>query len=217
METKGSINSIDETFLKKVQHFIDTQFDTYPIVEIKLLENVAGFPTREYRNKMLEFYKKNQSKFAGVIFVNAPFHLNMTIRAAGLVYRGSIRKEISISYDHAIEKALAILNADIKNKYKETESKLEEKVEKPAADIKPKTVKILDQDIMAVSMFIANCIWDNDCTELGAHGSLPLPDDHPLTPILEAFVVANNDIVQLKKNLEIEKKRSSQMPHNICE
>jgi len=70
---------------------------------------------------------------------------------------------------------------------------------------------------MAVSMFIANCIWDNDCTELGAHGSLPLPDDHPLTPILEAFVVANNDIVQLKKNLEIEKKRSSQMPHNICE
>ncbi|MBN2343026.1 MAG: response regulator [Deltaproteobacteria bacterium] len=199
-KSRGNLKGVSPSYVAKIERFINEEFDTYPVVEIKDLADAKGMPNKAYRLKLVDYYLRNQDRIAGLIYLNAPFQLNMTLKSAGLLYSNAIPQAVCKEYLQAIEKANLFLEARSAGRTS------------PAhAAVHPADVKTMvdTRDISEIAKFFAAQSWRED----GGASQLPptFGEDHPLAPILESIVVVKNDLEELRHDMEREATRANEL------
>ncbi|MBN2530001.1 MAG: response regulator [Deltaproteobacteria bacterium] len=195
----GNLKHMPLEYVDRIEQYINEEFTRWPIVEIKDLSELHGMPSRAYRIRLVDYYLRNRGKIAGLIYLNAPFHLNMTLRSAGLLYETAVPQATCKTYAEAMHKALEMLDA----------SRCADDQTIAPSEKAPQKVLVDVNDIKALARYLAGNVWDAQVDEPPA---VPrFSDDHPLLPIMESIVVVKNDLDEVRADMEREAARANEL------
>lgn len=199
-KAQGNLNSVPLDYVEKIEQFLNEEFAQYPVVEIKDLAGTKGMPSKAYRIKLVDYYLRNNDKIAGLIYLNAPFQLNMTLKSAGLLYGNAVPQAVCQNYKKAVAKAQFFLNGNSNSKDAASFSVQVQSDTKVMVDVK---------DIDAIAKYFAGNIWHD-----GGDSSMAIPtlsEDHPLTPVLESIYLVKNDLDEMRRKMEKEAARANEL------
>lgn len=196
---KGNVKELPAEFIERVEQFLDDEFASYPVVEIRDFSDTEGLPSKVFRMKQLEYYIRNKDKIAGLVFLNAPFHLRVTLKSAAILYENVVPQAICNSYQEAIAKAEEFLHARGSGVRPEVPEEQPENM----------MVSINRRDIVALARYLAGNAWNDPA---GAISAAPnLAEGHPLTPILDSIVLVKSDLDEIRSDMDREAARANEL------
>jgi signal transduction histidine kinase/DNA-binding response OmpR family regulator len=196
---KGNVKELPMEFIARVQQFLDDEFASYPVVEIRDFSDTEGLPSKAFRIKQLEYYIRNKDRIAGLVFLNAPFHLKVTLKSAAILYENVVPQAICNTYQEAIAKAEEFLHARGSS------------VRPDVPDEQPENnmVSIDRRDIASLARYLAGNAWNHPA---GAIAAAPnFAEGHPLTPILNSIVLVKSDLDEIRSDMDREAARANEL------
>ncbi|MBN2717258.1 MAG: response regulator [Deltaproteobacteria bacterium] len=198
---KGSIKEVPLEYLDTIETYVLAEFSSWPIVEIKDLSETKGIPSRAYRLKLVDYYLRNKERIAGLIYLNAPFQLNMALKSADIMYERAVPQAVCSSYAEAMELAAQFLQARIREDESNTNPR--------SSFESDEKVPVSKKDIFSLSKYLAINAWHS---QDGVEQRAPMfADDHPLMPILESIVLLKNDLEDMRAEMEREAARANEL------
>jgi CheY-like chemotaxis protein len=108
----GSLEQLDGEYLELSRTFLNDEFASYPIIEIRMMDEVTGLFSASFRKQLQKYYEANRMNIRGVIWVGADGPMATVLQTLNWIVAPYTNSMCCNNYEDAISTAMEMLLAE---------------------------------------------------------------------------------------------------------